>query len=86
MLTDRDRQILAFEAKYRKHSAVKEERIRDAFGVSAARYVQMLGVVIDNPDALRDDPQLVYALRSARAARAKQRSSRRFASVTYSSF
>ena len=75
-LTERDIAILAFERQWWKHAGAKEEAIRAEFGLSAARYYQLLGVLIDSPLALVHDPMLVKRLQRMRHARAEARSRR----------
>lgn len=75
-LTDRDRAFLAFEAEWRRHGGAKEEAIRSEFDLSPARYYQLLGRLIDSPDAIAHDPMLVRRLRRARDAAAADRSAR----------
>jgi hypothetical protein len=72
-LTDRDRQILAFEARWWKHAGSKEQAIRDAFGLSSTRYYQLLNALLDKPAAVEQDPVLVGRLRRLRATRARTR-------------
>jgi Protein of unknown function (DUF3263) len=72
-LTEREEQILAFEAKWWKHAGAKEQAIRDAFGLSATRYYQLLNVLLDNPAALAKDPVLVGRLRRLRSTRSRTR-------------
>jgi GrpB-like predicted nucleotidyltransferase (UPF0157 family) len=72
-LSERDQRILDFERQWWKHAGVKEEAIRETFGLSAARYYQVLGMLIDLPDALRHDPMLVKRLQRMRDARAEAR-------------
>lgn len=79
-LSERDGSMLAFESGWTRHSARKEEAIRDTFGLSAARYYQLLNAVIDSPAALRHDPLLVRRLQRAREARAEARAGRSFTS------
>ena len=76
-LTERDREILAFERDWWKHVGAKERQIRDRFGVSATRYYQILNELIAAPAAMREDPMLVRRLQRMRAARQKQRVARR---------
>jgi hypothetical protein len=52
---------------------VKDSRIRDEFGFSSTRYYQLLGVLIDRPEALEHDPMLVRRLQRLRDARRTQR-------------
>ncbi|MDY7541369.1 DUF3263 domain-containing protein [Cryobacterium breve] len=75
-LTDRDRGILSFERRWFTHAGAKEQAIRSEFGLSAARYYQLLGVLIDSPLALAHDPMLVKRLQRMRAARAQARERR----------
>ena len=72
--------VLEFENEWRRHVGAKEEAIRAVFGLSAARYYQMLNVVIDSPEAVRQDPMLVGYLQRARDARTHARATRTFTS------
>src|SRR5438874_4392172 len=72
-LTERERQVLAFERQWWRHAGAKEQAIRDMFGVSATRYYQMLNALLDNPAALAHDAVLVKRLRRLRATRARAR-------------
>jgi hypothetical protein len=75
-LTERERQVLAFERQWWKHAGAKEQAIRDLFDVSATRYYRMLNALLDNPAALAYDPVLVARLRRLRATRSRGRSKR----------
>ncbi len=77
-ISERDARVLDFEREWWRHAGAKEEAIRQAFGLSAARYYQLLNVVIDTADALRYDPMLVSRLLRARDARTTARASRSF--------
>ena len=81
-LSVRDARVLEFEAQWWRHAGAKEEAIRETFGLSVARYYQVLNVVIDSPAALRHDPMLVGRLLRARDARTAARASRTFARPT----
>ncbi|MBG0566797.1 DUF3263 domain-containing protein [Actinoplanes aureus] len=72
-LTEREQQILAFEAKWWKHAGAKEQAIRDTFDLSSTRYYQLLNALLDNPAALEQDPVLVGRLRRLRSTRARTR-------------
>jgi hypothetical protein len=72
-LTEREREILAFEARWWKHAGSKEQAIRDAFGLSSTRYYQVLNTLLDKPAAVEHDPVLVGRLRRLRATRARTR-------------
>src|SRR5947207_11711582 len=76
-LTERDRQILAFERQWWRYAGAKEQAIRDLFDMSATRYYQVLNALIDEPGALKHDPMLVKRLRRMRAARQRARAARR---------
>ena len=72
-LTERDRQIIAFERQWWKHAGAKEQAIRDLFEVSSTRYYQMVNALLDNPAALAYDPVLIRRLRRLRATRTRSR-------------
>jgi hypothetical protein len=73
--------ILAFERRWWRHAGAKEQAIRDDFGLSAARYYQLLGALIDMPAALAHDPMLVKRLQRMRDARLATRTARRLTST-----
>jgi hypothetical protein len=76
-LTDRDREILAFEKQWWKYAGSKEQAVRELFDMSATRYYQVLNALIDTPGALEHDPMLVKRLRRMRATRQRARTARR---------
>ena len=76
-LSDRDREMLAFERQWWKYAGSKEQAIRELFDVSDTRYYQLLNALIDRPEALAADPLLVRRLRRLRASRQHSRSARR---------
>jgi len=75
-LSERDMAILAFERTWWRHAGAKEEAIREEFSISAARYYQLLGALIDQPAALIHDPMLVKRLLRLRDARIARRAAR----------
>lgn len=75
-LSDRDRDLLAFEAAWQRHGGAKEEAIRTRLDLTPARYYQLLGRVIDSSEALAADPLLVKRLRRLREARRDTRTAR----------
>ncbi|WEK60474.1 MAG: DUF3263 domain-containing protein [Candidatus Microbacterium colombiense] len=75
-LTERDRAVLAIEAAWPRHGSAKEEVIRAQLGMSAARYYQVLGRLLESDAALEYDPMLVRRLRRLRDVRAARRSGR----------
>lgn len=72
-LDQRSKDILEFERDWWRHPGRKERSIRERFGLSAARYYQLLNRLIDDPVAERHDPMLVKRLRRLRTARRAQR-------------
>ena len=66
-LDERSRAILAFEAEWPKHTADKEEAVRERLGLEPARYYQLLGRLVDDP--LAQAHGRLRRLREARAAR-----------------
>jgi hypothetical protein len=76
-LDQRARDVLDFERDWWKSSIPKERAIRERFGLSAARYHQVLGGLLDRPEALAYEPMLVRRLRRVREARRKKRYARR---------
>lgn len=68
-LDERSAHILAFEEAHSTQSGVKDDAIRAEFGLSAARYYQLLNALIDSPAAIIHDPQLVRRLQRVRDAR-----------------
>ena len=76
-LSDRDREIIAFERQWWKYAGAKEQAIRELFDMSATRYYQVLNALIDSQAALEADPMLIKRLRRLRASRQRARSARR---------
>src|SRR5256885_17205525 len=76
-LSERDRQILAFERQWWKFAGAKEQAVRELVDMSATRYYQVLNALLDRPEALAADPMLVKRLRRLRTARQRARSARR---------
>jgi hypothetical protein len=72
-LSQRDLAMLAFERAWWRRGGIKEEAIREEFGISSARYYQLLGALIDTPAALQEDPMLVKRLQRIRDARTVRR-------------
>ena len=76
-VSEREREILAFERQWWKYAGAKEQAIKDLFDMSATRYYQVLNALIDRPESLAADPMLVKRLRRLRASRQRARSARR---------
>ncbi|WP_441790802.1 DUF3263 domain-containing protein [Leifsonia sp. YAF41] len=83
-LSDRDLAILAFEGRWSEHVGAKEQAIRAEFSLSAARYYQLLGALIDSPLALAHDPMLIKRLQRMRDARSEARARRTLQTPDYS--
>jgi hypothetical protein len=71
------REILDFERGWWKSPGRKELAVRERFGLSPARYYQLLNRLIEQPEALGYDPMLVRRLRRLRDARRRKRFARR---------
>ena len=76
-LTERDREIIAFERQWWQYAGSKETAIKELFDMSSTRYYQVLNSLIDHPGALEHDPMLIKRLRRLRASRQRARSARR---------
>jgi hypothetical protein len=76
-LDERDRRILDFEREAWRLSVAKERAIRETFGISTARYHQLLRRAVDHPEALAYDPMLVRRLRRIREIRRRRRTAQR---------
>ncbi|KAA9085379.1 DUF3263 domain-containing protein [Microbacterium radiodurans] len=75
-LSDRDRRLLDFEARWNGHSGAKEEAVRSDLGLTPARYYQLLGRLIETADAVAAEPLLVHRLRRLRDAGERSHSHR----------
>jgi uncharacterized protein DUF3263 len=76
-LTQREREILAFERQWWKYPGLKEQAIHELFAVSPTRYYQLVNRLIDKREALEADPMLVKRLRRLRSGRQRARSAPR---------
>lgn len=74
-LTDQQTAILDIEAQQWRHAGTKEAAIRARLGISATRYYQLLGHLVDEPGALERHPVLVNRLRRLRETRRRARAS-----------
>lgn len=72
-LSVRDRSILDFERNWKRHAEAKEDAIQSEFGLTFARYYQVLNRIIDSPAALAHDPMLVKRLQRMRETRSSAR-------------
>jgi hypothetical protein len=71
------RAILDFERRASPGSVPRDQAVRERFGLSPARYHQLLDRVIERDEALEYDPMLVRRLRRLRDARRGKRLARR---------
>ena len=76
MFDERDRAILDFEREWWQHPGAKEDAIRQTFGLSPARYYQVLGKLMDSEAALVYDPMLIKRLQRVRDDRRSSRQKR----------
>jgi hypothetical protein len=76
-LSDRDREILAFERDWWRDATAKDQAARERFGLEARDYYQALSRLVDSDEALELDPLLVRRLRRLRATRRRDRAARR---------
>lgn len=72
-LTDRDRAILDFERSWWAETGTKEALIRERFELSATRYYELLGALLDRAEAYDHDP---LGVRRARRLRDRRRRAR----------
>ncbi len=73
-LDEAELRVLAFEREWADRVGNREAAIRSEFGVSPARYYQMLYALIESPLAVRHDPLLVRRLQRLRDSRRRARS------------
>jgi IS4 transposase len=72
-LDETERRLLEFERAWADRVGNREAAIRSEFGVSSARYYQMLYALLDSPIAVRHDPLLVRRLQRLRESRRRAR-------------
>lgn len=73
VLSERDKAILDFERSWWTEPGSKESTIRHRFGLSTARYYQVLKQLLDHPEAMTYDPLVVRRLRRLRDRRRRAR-------------
>lgn len=76
-LTDADKALLGFAARWYRYPGAQEQAMRDELGLSATTYWRKVNVLIDDPAALAYAPTTVNRLRRLRTERLAARSSRR---------
>jgi len=75
-LTERDKAILDFERSWWTAGGPKEALIVERFELSATRYYELLGGLIDSSAAERHDPLVVHRLRRERLRRRRDQADR----------
>jgi hypothetical protein len=70
------RLILDFERRWSGGIPAKQRAVRDRFGISSARYHQLLDRALELPEARSYDPALVGRLQRVREGRRRKRSAR----------
>lgn len=76
-LSDRDQAILELERSWFRYAGARETVVRERFGMSMSRYLQVLHGLINEPEAWEHDAQLVKRLRARRDRIRGQRTARR---------
>ncbi|GAA1881538.1 DUF3263 domain-containing protein [Williamsia serinedens] len=71
-MTDDDKQVLEFAARWWRNSGAAETAIRNELGLSPVRFYQRLNRLLDSPAALAAEPVLVRRLQRVRSARELQ--------------
>ena len=72
-LTERDKAILDFERAWWSEAGSKETAIREQFELSGTRYYEILGELLDAPEAMDYDPLVTRRLRRQRDRRRRER-------------
>jgi len=72
-LTERDKAILDFERSWWHETGPKETLIQERFELSASRYYEILGRLLESPEAYEYDPLGVRRLRRLRDRRRRAR-------------
>lgn len=72
-LGTRERALLDFERDWPQHRGHKLAAIHERFGISPARYYQLLARLVAEPAALAYDPLTVRRIRRRRAALERRR-------------
>ena len=66
MLSDTDLAVLRFAARAPRSVGSREDAVRSELGMQPIRYYQRLNRLLDSPDALAAEPQLVRRLQRLR--------------------
>ncbi len=66
MLSDTDLQVLRFAARAPRSIGAREDAVRSELGMTPTRYYQRLNILLDSPEALALEPQLIRRLQRLR--------------------
>ncbi|MBF4548064.1 DUF3263 domain-containing protein [Corynebacterium afermentans subsp. lipophilum] len=66
MLSDTDLSVLRFAARAPRSIGAREDAVRSELGMQPIRYYQHLNRLLDSPEALAAEPQLVRRLQRLR--------------------
>jgi hypothetical protein len=81
-IEERAREVLDFERDWQAYEGRKNTAIRERFGITPARYYQLLNRALDDPEAEAHDPLTVRRLRRRRDERVRRRAARAFGERT----
>ncbi|MBD0746274.1 DUF3263 domain-containing protein [Streptomyces sp. CBMA152] len=73
-LGEREKAVLAMEARSWAGPGAKERAVRERLGISPTHYYQLLNALLDDEHALAHDPVTVNRLRRVREAQRERRS------------
>ncbi len=76
-LSAREREVLEFEQSWWQLLGAKEAALRELFSLSPTAYQQVVGELIERPEALAAYPLLVRRLRRQRDERRRQHAAAR---------
>lgn len=68
-LTDRDKAIVDFAARWYRYAGAQEQAMIDELDINATRFWQVMNVLIDRPAAMAYDPMTVRRYQRLRANR-----------------
>ena len=72
-MTDRDKEILDFEASWWTRPGPKAEAVRVHLGMSPTLYYRRLAALVDSEEAVAHAPMVVHRLRRRRDERRRER-------------
>jgi hypothetical protein len=78
-LSDRDRELLDFEAAHPRSGVAKDEAIRRLLDMPPPRYYQLILALVDLPAAVEHNPQLAARVQRRRRVAGSARSGAVFA-------